>query len=136
MLSDLMPIANLWQFGLHFAVVAIALIVSALIWLWVTPLNEIELIREGNTAASISFAGALIGFALPVAGVVRASSSVLEVIPWAVVALLVQLLGLWVASRVLHGIVKHIAKNEVASGVFIAGIAISLGILNAACMGG
>jgi len=136
MLSDLVPVENLTQFALHFGVVSLAMLVSAVLWLWATPFKEIALIREGNTAAAISFGGALIGFALPLAGVVRASGSVWEVIPWSIIALLAQLIGLVLVSRLLHGVTRHIDKGEVASGVFMAGVAITIGILNAACLGG
>jgi putative membrane protein len=131
-----MPLENLQQFGLNFAVVAVAVLLFAVIWLWITPFHEIELIRAGNTAAAASFGGALVGFALPVAGVVRASSSIWEVIPWSILALLAQLVGLFIASRLLHGVTRHIESGEVASGVFMAGVAITIGILNAACLGG
>jgi putative membrane protein len=135
-LSTVMPLENLLQFGVHFVVVAIAMIVSATLWLWATPFKEIALIRAGNTAAAASFGGALVGFALPLAGVVRASNSIWEVIPWSGLALLTQLAGLFIASRLLHGVTRHIEHGELASGLFMASVAISIGILNAACLGG
>jgi putative membrane protein len=127
---------NLISFAIHFSVVIVILVIFASLWLWATPFDDIALIRQGNTAAAISFAGALIGFAIPLAGVVRASSSILEVLPWSAIALIAQLLGLWVATRVMHGLVKPIEHGETAAGVFVAGVAITIGILNAACMGG
>ena len=136
MLSALIPLDNLISFGIHFAVAGAVLIVFALLWLWATPFDDIGLIRQGNAASAISFAGALIGFAIPVAGVVRASSSIWEVLPWSVIALIAQLLGLWVATRIMHGLVKPIERGETAAGIFVAGIAVTIGILNAACMGG
>jgi putative membrane protein len=130
------PLSNLLQFLLHFGVVIVIVGVFALLWLKATPFDDIALIRAGNTAAAVAFAGTLVGFAIPVAGVVRASTTIGEVLPWSAIALIAQLLGLWLATRVLHGLVKPIQHGEVASGVFVAGIAITIGILNAACMGG
>jgi putative membrane protein len=136
MLAELMPLENLIQFGVHFAVVTVATLLFSVIWLWITPFKEIALIRNGNTAAAVSFGGALIGFAIAVAGVVRASGSVWEVIPWSVIALLAQAIGLAIVSRLMHGITRHIDRGEVASGVFMAAVAITIGLLNAACLGG
>ena len=136
MISALIPMDNLISFAIHFAVVIAVLVVFAGLWLWATPFDDIGLIRQGNAAASISFAGALIGFAIPLAGVVRASSSIWEVLPWSAIALIAQLLGLWAATRIMHGLVKPIEHGETAAGIFVAGIAVTIGILNAACMGG
>jgi len=136
MLSELMPVENLIQFGMHFGVAAIAILLFAVIWLWITPWDEIKLIREGNTAAATSLGGALIGFGIAVAGVIRASNTVLEVVPWSIIALVAQVIGLFIVSRLMHGVTKHIEKGENASGVFMAAVAIVIGLLNAACMGG
>jgi putative membrane protein len=136
MLETVMPVENLIEFATHFVVVSLAMLVFAVLWLWITPFKEIALIRAGNIAAATSFGGALVGFAIAVAGVVRASNSLWEVLPWSVVALLAQLIGLALVSRLMHGVTKHIDRGEVASGVFMASVAITIGILNAACMGG
>lgn len=136
MLSALIPMDNLISFITHFAVVVAMLVIFAGLWLWATPFDDIGLIRQGNAAAAISFAGALVGFAIPVAGVVRASASLWEVLPWSAIALVAQLLGLWAVTRIMHGLVKPIEKGETAAGIFVAGVAITIGILNAACMGG
>jgi len=136
MISGLIPMDNLISFAIHFAVVIGMLVIFAGLWLWATPFDDIGLIRQGNAASAISFAGALIGFAIPVAGVVRASSSIWEVLPWSAIALIAQLLGLWTATRIMHGLVKPIERGETAAGIFVAGIAVTIGILNAACMGG
>jgi putative membrane protein len=136
MLSALIPMDNLISFAIHFAVAIVMLAIFAGLWLKATPFDDIGLIRQGNAASAISFAGALIGFAIPVAGVVRASTSIWEVLPWSAIALIAQLLGLWAATRIMHGLVKPIERGETAAGIFVAGIAITIGILNAACMGG
>lgn len=136
MLSNLIPLDNLILFGAHFAIAGLMMVIFTLLWLWITPFKEIALIRDGNVAASASLGGALVGFAIAVAGVVRASDSIWEVLPWSLIAMLAQLIGLFIVSRLMHGVTRHIDRGEVASGVFMAAIAITIGILNAACMGG
>jgi putative membrane protein len=136
MFANVMPLDNLIAFGTHFGLAAVVMLLFAVIWLWITPFKEIALIREGNSAAAISFGGALIGFAIALAGVIRASDTIWEVIPWSLLALVAQVIGLFIVSRLMHGVTKHIAKGENASGLFTAAVAITIGLLNAACMGG
>ena len=61
------------------------------IYMWVTPHPEIKLIRENNMAASLAFAGSLIGFCVPLASAITNSVSLVDVAVWGVVALLVQI---------------------------------------------
>jgi putative membrane protein len=46
----------------------------------------------------------------------------------------VQLLAFLVTSLVLKGASERIKKGEIAAGIYIAAVAISVGMLNAACM--
>ncbi len=105
-------------------------------WLYsrITPHNEVGLIRDGNTAAGIAFAGAIIGFAIPAGNVIAHSVSLLDFAVWALIAGVVQLYAFLLSSLVLRGAHKRIEKGEVAAGIYVAAIAISVGLLNAACM--
>ncbi|OEC32609.1 putative membrane protein [Pseudomonas cuatrocienegasensis] len=105
-----------------------------LVYTRITPHKEFELIREGNTAAAIALAGAVIGFALPVSSVISHAVSLLDFIVWALIAGVVQLLAFLAVSLVLKGLPGRIQKGEVAAGIYVAAIAVSVGLLNAACM--
>lgn len=106
----------------------------AFVYTRLTPHAEFVLIREGNTAASVALAGALVGFAIPVASVISHSISLLDFLVWALIASLVQLLVFGAVSLVVRGLSKRIANGEMASAVLVASIAVSIGLLNAACM--
>ncbi|EPG9350486.1 DUF350 domain-containing protein [Pseudomonas aeruginosa] len=114
------------------AVVLLALF--QFIYTRITPHREYQLIRDGNTAAAVALSGAVIGFALPVASVISYSVSLLDFVVWAVIAAVVQLLAFLAVSLVLKGLPDRIHKGEVAAGIYVAAIAISVGLLNAACM--
>ena len=105
-----------------------------LIYTRITPHKEFELIRSGNVAAAIALGGAIIGFAIPASNVIAYSISILDFVVWAVIAALVQLLAFLVTSLVLKGTSERIKKGEIAAGLFVAAVAISVGMLNAACM--
>ncbi|KJH81976.1 membrane protein [Pseudomonas fluorescens] len=100
----------------------------------VTPHREFELIRSGNVAAAIALGGAVIGFAIPASNVIAYSINMLDFIVWAVIAAVVQLLAFLMTSLVLKGASARIKNGEIASGIYIAAVAISVGMLNAACM--
>lgn len=100
----------------------------------ITPHKEFELIRSGNVAAAIALAGAIIGFAIPASNVIGYSASILDFIVWALIAAVVQLLAFLMTSLVLKGASERIRKGEIAAGIYVAAVAISIGMLNAACM--
>ena len=100
----------------------------------VTPHKEFELIRSGNVAAAIALGGAIIGFAIPASNVIAYSISILDFVVWAVIAAFVQLLAFLMTSLVLKGTSERIKKGEIAAGIYVAAVAISVGMLNAACM--
>ncbi|WP_367373147.1 DUF350 domain-containing protein [Pseudomonas lini] len=100
----------------------------------ITPHREFELIRSGNVSAAIALSGAIIGFAIPASNVIAYSISILDFVVWAVIAAFVQLLAFLVTSLVLKGASERIKKGEIAAGIYVAAVAISVGMLNAACM--
>ncbi|EJM16483.1 putative membrane protein [Pseudomonas sp. GM21] len=100
----------------------------------ITPHKEFELIRSGNVAAAIALGGAIIGFAIPASNVIAYSISLLDFVVWAVIAAFVQLLAFLMTSLVLKGTSERIKKGEIAAGIYVAAVAISVGMLNAACI--
>ena len=101
-----------------------------------TSQHDIRLIRAGNSAAAIVLVGALIGFVVPLASVIAHSAAIIELVAWGIVALVVQLAGFVVARLVLPHLPRAIEEGNIADAVLLAGISLSLGILNAACMAG
>jgi len=117
-------------FAAAFAIVAGFLVLYAL----VTPYNELDLIRQGNVAAAVSLAGALVGIALPVALAVASSHNLYVMIGWGVVACAVQLLAFVAARLALPHIAQDIPRGQLASGIFLASVSLGVGIISAACI--
>ena len=61
-------------FMLHGGTAILMLIVGAFIYSKITPWNELDLIMEGNTAAAVSFSGAILGIAIPLAAALSSST--------------------------------------------------------------
>ena len=133
-ISAIESLTGLPPFAAYFAVALLLFGAFLVVYLWMTPYPEIKLIREGNSAASASLSGAVVGFALPLASAVENSASLIDMLIWALIALLVQLLAYFVVHRLLPHLPRDVADGKVASGVFLAAIAICFGLLNAACM--
>ena len=127
-------LAGLPYFIAYFGLSLLLLTLCLAIYVAITPYPEVRLIREGNAAAAATLAGVLIGFALPLASAVAHSVSLLDMLVWAVVALLVQLVAYAAVRLAVPRIVHNVREGQVASGVFLGAVAVAVGILNAACM--
>ncbi|EKN45232.1 MULTISPECIES: DUF350 domain-containing protein [Pseudomonas] len=121
-------------FVMYILVAAILFALFQFIYSRITPHKEFALIRENNSAAALALGGSLIGFALPASNIITYSISILDVIVWVVIAAVVQLAAFGVTSVVLKGLSTRIAKGETAAAIYSASVAISVGLLNAACM--
>lgn len=132
--TTLSSLAGLPAFLAYFAVAIVLVLVFVRIYTWVTPQDELALIRANNAAASLAFGGALIGFALPLSSAITNSMSLLDCVLWGAVALVVQVLTFFVLRLVIKQLPERIAQGEIATGILSAATAISVGILNAACM--
>jgi putative membrane protein len=120
--------------GYFGAALALALAFLTL-YSWLTPHREFALIRDGNNAAATQLVGTFLGFAIPVAIVIGNSVSIGDMLMWGAVAAAVQLLVFVIIGRFLFkGIEDKITENCQASGVFVGGIGLGVGILQAACM--
>ncbi|MGO1070334.1 DUF350 domain-containing protein [Lysobacter sp. CA199] len=110
------------------------LILAALAVLMITPHRELSLIREGNSAAATAFAGTLIGLALPLHSAISNSVSLVDAAIWGAVSVVVQLFAFLIARLGAPKLSQQITNNQVAAGIFYAGVSISVGLINAAAM--
>ena len=101
---------------------------------WVTPHPEFKLIRENNLAASVAFAGSLVGFSLPLASVIAHSVALTDCVIWGLIAILVQIIIFFLVRLPIPGISERIEKGETSSGLWLGATSLTGGLLNAACM--
>lgn len=127
-------LATLPNFLAYLGTAVVLLAAFVTIYLYVTPYDEIALIRTNNTAAAISLSGALLGFAMPIANVIAHSDTLLDLAVWGVVAGIVQLLAWGAARLALPQLREDITAGRVAPATFVATLSITVGLLNAACM--
>jgi putative membrane protein len=120
---------------LAYFAVAVGLITAfLLIYVNVTPYDEIALIRQDNRAAAISLAGAMFGFAMPIANVIAHSDTLLDLAVWGAIAGVIQILAYLVARFALPHLTEDIPAGKVAPAIFLAVLSLTVGLTNAACM--
>ena len=132
--TALTSLTGLPAFAAYFALAMVLLLLFIRLYTWVTPHDEFALIRANNAAAAIAFAGAIIGFAWPLASAITHSMSLLDCAIWGAVALAVQVLTFVVSSAALKQLPQRISQGELAAGIFSAACSVTVGMLNAACM--
>jgi putative membrane protein len=104
------------------------------IYTLLTPHTESRLIREGNLAAIVAFLGALLGFSLPLASAAAHSVSLIDYALWALIGIIVQVIAFYIANFTMKDLHGKITNGDIAAGIWGGGIAVVIGILNAACM--
>jgi putative membrane protein len=120
---------------LRYIVTSFALVL-VFVWIYtlITPWREFALIRQGNVASAVALVGALLGFCLPLANTIAHSASLLDLVLWASVALVVQVLVHVGMRFTLPHLPEAIEANQVADGITAGGFALAFGLVNAACL--
>ena len=109
-------------------------VVFAAVYLRITPVEELRLIKNGNLACGLSFGGALVGFCLTLASSIAHSVSFIDFILWALAAAVIQIFVYFAATMMIKGATAELLGNKVAVGALFGAVSISSGILNAACV--
>jgi len=104
------------------------------LYIRVTPYREMQLIREGNMAASFSLSGAILGFIVPLSSAIKYSVNLVDMVIWGVIALVVQIAAFVVVKLLVPSLSKDIEAGNGAQGFFLGVTSLAAGLLNAACM--
>lgn len=126
--------AGLPLFFLYFGVGLALTVVFAAVYMWITPQDELALIRDGNMSAAVAFGGNLAGFSIPLDKAISQAGSVLDCVLWAFVALVVQFVVYFAVKALIPDLSKKIEDDNLAVAIFLAFISIVSGMLNAASM--
>jgi putative membrane protein len=121
---------------LHAGVTLLMLALGAGIYALLTPYKEIQLIREGNAAAALSYGGVIVGLAAPLAVSLSASPSVLEVAVWGLATTAVQLLVFRLTDFLLAGLPSRIEEGEVAAAALLTSARLATAVILAAAVAG
>jgi putative membrane protein len=121
---------------LHAAVTLLMLVAGTTVYALLTPYKEIRLIREGNSAAALSFGGVIVGLATPLAVSLSASPTILEVVVWGLATVVVQLLVFRLTDLLLTGLPTRIQEGETAAAALLAAARLATALILAAAVAG
>lgn len=124
---------SLLAFGAYFGSAIVLTILFVFIYVRTTPHNEISLMREGNAAAALGLVGAVLGFVIPLSTVIQVSYQLSEAVLWGAIALVVQIAGSFAARVMFPKLTADVVAGKFSAAIVLAGMAVSLGVLQAAC---
>jgi putative membrane protein len=93
-----------------------------------------KLVRQGNVAAALTLGGAMIGFSMTVASGLLHTDALTSFVGWSAAAAVIQLFTYVLVTRLLHMSKEHIESNNIAFGVLLASISISVGAVSAGAL--
>ena len=98
------------------------------LYIWVTPYDELEDIRQGKLAPAVALAGAMLGYTAPILVAAHVQAGFLDFFAWSLIACVVQLAvfrGLyWLLPRVIE-------TNNIAGATCFAAASVCAGLINA-----
>lgn len=125
---------GLTEFAIYFGMGLGFMLLYVVLYLYATPHREITLIRGDNLPAAVVLAGAVLGFALPLASALRIADGIVHVAAWACIALFAQLAAYALVTLLLRDFPRRINRGEMAAAVLAAAIHVGVGLLNSAAM--
>ena len=120
----------------HFFISILLLVFGTVVYIFITPMKEIKLIRDGNIAASLSFSGALIGIAMPLSSSLKASNSISEIMIWGLTAILIQIFCFKIVDILIKDLPQRIERGEISSSILLFSIKLGVALLNSAAIAG
>ena len=121
---------------LHSSVTFLMLAIALRIYMWVTPFDEMALIKSGNTAAAVTLSGAVVGFAIPLAITLKTSLNLWDIVIWSAVTLILMLLAYRIMDFVVRDFERRVEADELGPAILLASVKIAVGIITAASVAG
>lgn len=84
-----------------------------------SPYKEVQRIREGNTAAGVSFGGVILALSLPIAASVIVSTSLVELALWGGATGLLALIGFRLIDVLFSGLPQRMREGDVGAAVVL-----------------
>ena len=121
---------------LHSSVTFLMLGAGLLIYVRITPFDEISLIKNKNNAAAITLGGAIVGFAIPLAASLKTSLNLWDIVIWGFVTLILMLISYRVIDFLVSDLARRVEANEIGPAILLAAIKLAVGLIAAASVAG
>ena len=110
------------------------LTIACVLYVLLTPMKEMELLRRGNASAGLALGGVILGLAIPISSALASSVSIFDLIIWGTVALLLQLLAFRVVDILLKDLPKRIEDEEAGAAIVLIAVKIATAMILAAAL--
>ena len=121
---------------LHSSVTFLMLGAGLLIYVRITPFDEMSLIKNKNNAAAITLGGAIVGFAIPLAASLKTSLNLWDIVIWGFVTLILMLISYRVIDFLVRDLARRVEANEIGPAILLAAIKLAVGLIAAASVAG
>ena len=116
--------------------VTLIYILGLVIYVKLTPHKELELVQQGNMAASIHFSSLVLSLALPLAACMINKYSLVDVAIWGTFSLFLQLFLFRLTDGIFRGMPERIIDNQTAPAMVLASFKIAGSIILAFAIAG
>jgi putative membrane protein len=120
----------------HALITVVLLAIGVAIYTQVTPFHERPLIAQGNRAAGVTMAGAIVSMAVPLAATLATSRATVDIVVWGIVAVVLQLVAFMLVAMLLKNLRRMIEDGNLAAAFVLAGVQLAVALLNAGAMAG
>ncbi len=117
---------------LHLVTALAVLVVGALVYMRLTPYEDIQLVRSGNNAAAVALGGAILGFGIPLGAALAGSVGVLDILFWGLVTVVIQIVAFRAVDLILKGLPKRIEAGEMSAAIFLVFVKLAVAVIVAA----
>mgnify|MGYP003332161533 FL=1 len=121
---------------LHSSVTFLMLGAGLLIYVLITPFDEMSLIKNKKNAAAITLGGAIVGFAIPLAASLKTSLNLWDIVTWGFVTLILMLISYRVLDFLVRDLARRVEANEIGPAILLAAIKLAVGLIAAASVAG
>jgi len=119
---------------LHVAIALAILIIGTVLYVWMTPWEDLKLVREGNTAAGIALGGIILGLGIPVAACIPGAINHWDILFWGVITLILQMATFKVLDLILSGLPERIEAGEIGAAVVLSAAKLAVAAIVAAAV--
>nr|WP_276609487.1 DUF350 domain-containing protein [Chengkuizengella sediminis] len=110
-------------------VITILQLLGMIVFSLITPFNDLEELKKGNTAVGLAFGGKFLGTAIILGVSAYTNTSILHMSLWFLVGYLCLLLTYFIFDWVTPGLKlsEHLEKGNIAIGVLLAFVYLGIG---------
>jgi putative membrane protein len=125
-------LSGLPEMFLHAGIAVGFLVFGVFLFIWLTPYDDMKLLKDGNVASAISLFGIIVGLAIPLSFCLAQTSTVLDLIVWGSFTVAIQLFAFKVSTWLLSELPERIERGEISAALVLLGVKLAAALINSA----